>query len=85
MKRVSLSKAAILGLGLVLAGSGAAWADNGIAKCKDGTLGQGPSTGAAAFCASHGGLESWVALLAGPGPINPRVFGEPRKASGASN
>ncbi len=83
MKRVSLSKAAILGLGLVLAGSGAAWADNGIAKCKDGTIGMGPSVGAAAFCASHGGLESWIAVLAGPGPLNPQVFSAPR--GGASN
>lgn len=81
MKRVSLSKTAILGLGLVLAGSGAAWADNGLAKCKDGTLGMGPSAGAGAFCASHGGLESWVALLAKPGPLTPLIFSAPRGAA----
>ncbi len=83
MQRATLSKTVVLGLGLMLAGAGAAWADNGIAKCKDGTLGQGPSAGAAKFCEAHGGLESWIALLTS-GPLNPKSFSAPRNAQ-ASN
>lgn len=79
-------KAAVAALGLALGGGGLALAasDIGIAKCKDGTEGKGPSTGAAAFCARHGGLESWTALdEAPPAPVRPMHYGPPKgKVSG---
>lgn len=84
MKHGTMIRSGALTLGLVVAGAGAAWADIGIAKCKDGTTGQGPSTGAAAYCASHGGLESWTALLAGHPPKGTKVYGPKKKKAGAS-
>ena len=84
MKHATLSRTVVFALGLALMSGSAAWADNGIAKCKDGTVGQGPSVGAAKFCESHGGLESWVALLVKPGELSLEVYEAPRGAAKAT-
>lgn len=72
-----------LAVTLSVAAAGAAWADNGVAKCRDGTIGTGPSAGAARFCAAHGGLEVWgepieseIGKAARRPALGPLVYGE---------
>ncbi len=80
MKPGKIIRGFVLTLTVMAAGTGAAFAANGLAKCKDGTTGIGPVEGAGKFCADHGGLEWWKAIDIVRPTGDPIPFGPAGKA-----